>query len=110
MNQGMVQSREYIEKHSIPIPVGKGCWLWLLSPGSHGYGQAWCPEKRTVTTAHRIAYQVFVGDIPPGMLIEHSCDNKWCVNPDHLRRESLAAFTARNETGHQEFAQLTEGG
>ena len=81
----MVRSREYIEERSIPIPVGRGCWLWLLSPGSHGYGQAWCPEKKNPTTAHRVAYKAFVGSIPRGMLVQHTCDNRWCVNPDHLR-------------------------
>lgn len=74
-------SRAYIYERSIPIPH-VGCWLWLLSPGSHGYGQAW--NGATITTAHRMAYEAFVGPIPGKMLVQHSCDSKWCVNPDHL--------------------------
>lgn len=33
---------------------------------------------------HRISYEVFIGDIPESALILHSCDNKGCINPDHL--------------------------
>ena len=74
--------RAYIEERSIPIPFA-GCWLWLLSIGSHGYGQATCPPDR-VTTAHRVAYRGFRGPIPDGLLVQHKCDQRWCVNPDHL--------------------------
>lgn len=74
--------RGYIEARSIPVPF-VGCWLWLLSFGSHGYGQASTVSER-VTTAHRVSYEAFHGLIPPGMLVQHSCDNKWCVNPEHL--------------------------
>lgn len=74
--------REYIETRCVPVPFA-GCWLWLLSIGSHGYGQASIPGAR-VTVAHRVSYEAFNGPIPPGMLVQHSCDNKWCVNPDHL--------------------------
>lgn len=75
-------TREYIEARSIPIPFA-GCWLWLLSFGSHGYGNASTPKAR-VDVAHRVSYRAFKGEIPDGMLVQHSCDNKWCVNPDHL--------------------------
>lgn len=74
--------REYIERRSLPIPFA-GCWLWLQSFGSHGYGNASTPRER-VTTAHRVSYEAFKGPIPIGMLVQHSCDNRWCVNPDHL--------------------------
>ena len=36
------------------------------------------------TRAHRLAYILMKGNIPRGMIIRHSCDNKSCINPDHL--------------------------
>ncbi len=78
--------RSYVEDRCIPEP-NTGCWIWLLSLGSHGYGNAtapWAKNKHRVEVAHRVSYTAFKGPIPTGMLIQHSCDNKWCVNPDHL--------------------------
>lgn len=77
--------REYIHARSIPIPF-VGCWLWLLSCGNHGYGNVSSSIMTTKKsgTAHRLSYEAFNGPIPEGMLIQHICDNKWCVNPDHL--------------------------
>lgn len=74
--------RAYIEERSIPEPMS-GCWLWLRSIGSHGYGNASAPNAR-VTVAHRVSFEAFIGPIPPGALVQHSCDNKWCVAPHHL--------------------------
>ena len=79
MSQHLI--RQYIEERSIPEPT-TGCWIWLRSLGSHGYGNA-C-VGRGVEVAHRVSYKAFVGDIPAGMLIQHSCDNHWCVAPHHL--------------------------
>lgn len=62
--------------------LDSGCWRWRLSLGSHGYGQAW--DGNTVTTAHRVAYRAFNGPIPDGRLVQHKCDNRWCVAPAHL--------------------------
>ncbi|MBA3843622.1 MAG: HNH endonuclease [Actinobacteria bacterium] len=66
----------------MPIPFC-GCWMWLRSIGSHGYGNAKVPGANG-TVAHRVSYRAFKGPIPKGMLVQHSCDQKWCVNPDHL--------------------------
>ncbi len=73
--------RAYIEERSIPEP-NTGCWIWLLSLASHGYGNAF--DGRTVVVAHRLSHQAFNGPIPPKTLVQHSCDNHWCVAPHRL--------------------------
>ena len=70
--------REYIEARCMPVPFS-GCWLWLKSVGTHGYGNATRGD-----TAHRVSFRAFKGSIPPGMIVQHSCDERLCVNPDHL--------------------------
>ena len=59
------------------------CWVWMKGKrrGS-GFGYFNLNYKRH--SAHRIAYEHWVGPIPKGMLVHHRCFNKACVNPDHL--------------------------
>ena len=77
----LVRGKAYILDRCQPVPYS-GCWLWLLSAGSHGYGQGY--DGVTICTAHSMSYRAFVGVIPAGMLVQHSCDERLCVNPDHL--------------------------
>lgn len=71
-----------------------GCWPWLASRTVCGYGQMWVNGKRQ--TAHRISYQLFVGPIPKGLAILHSCNrgHEGCVNPNHLRAGTLKQNSA----------------
>src|SRR6185369_13442505 len=64
------------------VDASGDCWIWRGTDDGKGYGVMHL--GRTTTTAHRFAYTLLVGPIPPGLQIDHLCRNRACVNPDHM--------------------------
>lgn len=60
-----------------------GCWEWQGNVFTEtGYGSITIDGKSQAT--HRVSYQLHIGEIPRGLMVLHKCNNRICVNPDHL--------------------------
>ena len=95
---------EAFEDSIMPL-VETGCIVWLKAL-TEGCGNLWVDGR--MEKAHRYAYERANGPIPPGLMIDHACRERSCVNTAHLRLatrsqngQNRSGPTSRNQSGHR---------
>jgi len=96
-----------LERFSEKVERTPGCWRWIGSTTKQGYGEMRIAGK--LVAAHRISYELHVGPIPVGLLVDHRCHVKSCVAPSHLRAVSYKA-NAENRDGARKGSKSGEWG
>jgi hypothetical protein len=78
-----------------------GCWLWTGARNDKGYGLFTSDGARKTLRkirAHRASYLTLIGEVPDGLVLDHLCRVRHCVNPDHLEPVTHRVNLLRGET------------
>lgn len=87
-----------LEQHAQRI-AESGCWAWLGAVNDDGYGRVNLAGKNK--HAHRVSYELAKGPIPEGLVLDHLCKVRCCINPDHLEPVTIKENLARGNQAHK---------
>ncbi len=104
-NQGpRVKTLEWVKSRTLVTP--EGCWLWTVHTTNAGYAQM--AHDGTNVLVHRWMYEREVGPIPEGLVIDHLCRNRHCVNPACMEPVSRGENVLRGIGPSAEAARRTK--
>ncbi len=95
---------QQFEKYIMPV-TECGCWIWMGYVSENGYGRFSPRYKMAPLYAHRTSYEIYKGQIPEGMVLDHLCRIRCCVNPDHLEPVTQLINLARG-IGNQNKSKI----
>jgi hypothetical protein len=87
-----------------------GCWEWTGHHQSNGYATLGLKDpdgKWRPNLAHRIAFELYRGPISAGLVIDHLCRNRGCVNPEHLEVVTMGENLRRGDGPNGQHARAT---
>lgn len=105
------QSQRFVNGHNRRQPVHyvvdeNGCWIWRGASVGGGYGTI--RRQGQTHRAHRFVYELLVGPIPEGLVIDHLCRNRACVNPKHLEPVTFKENILRGEGATARHARKSQ--
>lgn len=84
------------------------CWEWLGQINQGGYGVIGLGRRSEgKAQAHRVAYELVISPIPPGLQLDHLCRNRSCVNPAHLEPVTQRVNMSRGQSPAARGARAT---
>ena len=101
LKYGILFLMDKIERFENKIFVAPdGCWLWTASIAKTGYGK-FAITRSVWQEAHRVSYELYVGEIPAGLYVDHLCRQRSCVNPHHLELVTPGENVRRGAKTHK---------
>ena len=89
----MEPTKEFIDRFWSRVQKDDGCWRWMGAHDTGGYGVVKLDGK--TLRAHRVSYAINKGPLIDGLVIDHTCSNRECVNPQHLEQVTQQQNMAR---------------
>ena len=93
----IIRARQFIDFNG-----PDGCWIWTGSKSRTGYGNfhlSQVAHGRKMSRAHRFIYLFLTGQSGEGLVCDHLCKNRACVNPNHIELVGSVENIKRGNAG-----------